>query len=215
MFFASLSFSLSAPSTLTLLRRGVRWLAATLLIGALCACGQKTPWQLIDIKGHFPDLKFALTSDDNRPATAAMLKGNIVLLYFGYTFCPDVCPDTLARLTQAIQQLGPLGRHVRIAFITVDPHRDTPAVLHAYVKAFDAEHAFGFTGTPQQIESLARRYRVAYRLEKPRPDGSYDVTHSAAVYIFDQTGHARLMAPGNTPVAAFVHDLKILVTLPT
>jgi protein SCO1 len=194
----------------SVLRHAGCWLAAGVLAASLGACQKHADWQLTDVNGHLPDLNFSLISDDNQPVTQAVFKGDIVLVYFGYTFCPDICPATMARLTQAVQQLGPAGQHVRIAFITVDPRRDTAQALHAYVKAFDAEHAVGLTGSNRAIEELARRYRVAFELEKPRADGSYDVTHSSAIYIFDGAGHARLIATDGDSIAALVHDLRML-----
>ena len=192
------------------LRRTACWLAAGTLALSLAACHKPANWQLTDVSGHLPDLQFTLTSDDNQTITQAAFKGDIVLVYFGYTYCPDVCPATMARLTQAVQQLGAAGQHVRIAFITVDPRRDTPQALRAYVKAFDPEHAVGLTGSAGAIEELARRYRVAFQLEKPRPDGSYDVSHSAAIYIFDGAGRAQLMATDQDTVETLVHDLRLL-----
>ena len=198
------------------LRRAAGWLAVGLLAASLGACSKAPPdWKLTNVSGHLPDLNFNLISDENRPITQAAFKGDVVLMYFGYTFCPDVCPETMARLTQAVQQLGPQGRRVRIVFVTVDPRRDTPPALHAYVKAFDAEHAVGLTGPSHSIEELAREYRVAYELETPRADGSYDVTHSSAIYVFDGAGHAQLMATESDSVDALVHDLRILTNQPS
>lgn len=189
------------------------WAALTISMMALCltACQKPQDWKLTDVSGHLPDLQFSLTSDSDAPITAAAFKGDITLVFFGYTHCPDVCPETMARLSQVLQQLGPDAEHVRIAFITVDPHRDTPAILHAYVHAFDARHAVGLTGSDQAIKSLARRYRVAYELGKPDSDGNYEVNHSSAIYIFDGQGHIRLMATDNDPAEFLVHDLRMLV----
>lgn len=187
-----------------------RWLAASLLMGFLAGCHSEEPWKLTDVHGHLPDLTFAMTSDTGKPVNQASFSGDVTLVYFGYTHCPDVCPETMAKLTQAIQQLGNDSQHVRILFVTVDPARDTPAVLHGYVDAFDAGHAVGLTGPASEIKALAQRYRVAYQAEKVRPDGSYDVTHSSAIYIFDGQGHARLIGTGADSVGDFAHDLRQL-----
>ncbi|MDR3098995.1 MAG: SCO family protein [Paraburkholderia sp.] len=175
----------------------------------LGACSRPAePWQLTDVSGHLPDLTFALTADSGKPITGADLRGDTALVYFGYTHCPDVCPETMARLMQVIEKLGPDAQHVRILFISVDPARDTPQALHAYVGAFDAQHALGLTGTDAQIESLAKRYRVAYQMEKRDPDGSYEVTHSSAVYVFDAQGRARLLATDKDSPDAIAHDVR-------
>lgn len=178
----------------------------------LCACSHSSgPWQLTNVTGHLPDLDFALTADNGQPVTGASFRGRTTLVYFGYTHCPDVCPETMARLMQVIAELGPDARGVRILFISVDPARDTPQALHAYVGAFDAQHARGLTGTAAQIESLAKRYRVAYQMEKRDPDGSYEVTHSSAVYVFDAQGHARLLATDHDTPDAIAHDVRRVI----
>ncbi|MFD1555661.1 SCO family protein [Paraburkholderia silviterrae] len=203
------------PAHLHRALRGARVVALlTLAAGSalLGACSHPVePWQLADVSGHLPDLTFALTADTGKPITGADLHGNTALVYFGYTHCPDVCPETMARLMQVIAKLGPDAQHVRILFISVDPARDTPQALHAYVSAFDAEHALGLTGTDAQIESLAKRYRVAYQMEKRDPDGSYEVTHSSAVYVFDAQGRARLLATDKDSPDAIAHDVRRVI----
>jgi protein SCO1/2 len=186
-------------------------LAAAALVLCFSACQKRQDWQLTDVSGHLPDLQFSLTSDAGVPITQAAFKGAITLVFFGYTYCPDVCPETMARLTQALQKLGPAADHVRIAFISVDPKRDTPPALHAYVRAFDPVHAVGLTGSNGAIKALARRYRVAYELGKPGPDGNYEVTHSAAIYIFDEQGRIQLMATEKDSAATIAHDLRLLL----
>lgn len=183
--------------------------AGAVLAGACTQAG--APWQLTNVTGHLPDLDFRLTADNGRPVTGASFRGQTTLVYFGYTHCPDVCPETMARLMQVLAKLGPDAQHVRILFITVDPARDTPQALHAYVDAFDAQHALGLTGTDREIESLAKRYRVAYQMEKRDPNGDYEVTHSSAVYVFDAQGHARLLATDQNPADVIAHDLRRVI----
>jgi protein SCO1/2 len=183
--------------------------AGAVLLGACSQSGE--PWQLTNVSGHLPDLDFALTADNGQPVTGESFHGHATLVYFGYTHCPDVCPETMARLMQVIAKLGPDASKVRILFISVDPARDTPQALHAYVGAFDAQHARGLTGTDAQIESLAKRYRVAYQMEKRDPDGSYEVTHSSAVYVFDAQGRARLLATDHDTPDAIAHDLRRVI----
>jgi protein SCO1/2 len=178
----------------------------------LAACSPSPlQWQLTDVRHHLPDLSFSMLADSGKTIDAQAFKGHTTLVYFGYTHCPDVCPETMARLMQVMDKLGPLADGIRILFISVDPARDTPQVMHAYVDAFDSKHMVGLTGTPAQIEDLAREYRIAYQAEKVDPSGSYEVTHSPAVYVFDQEGRARLIATGDTTADMFVHDLRQLV----
>lgn len=188
-------------------------MAALTFASLTAACSERgAPWQLTNVTGHLPDLQFSLTADDGKPVDASAFKGQTALVYFGYTHCPDVCPETMARLMQVLSKLGQKDAgHVRILFISVDPARDTPQALHDYVGAFDAQHARGLTGTDRQIESLARRYRVAYQMEKRDPKGNYEVTHSSAVYIFDAQGRARLLATDHDSPDAVAHDLRRIV----
>jgi protein SCO1/2 len=192
-----------------------RLVALTFMMSALTALTGCThpaePWHLTDVTGHLPNLDFTLTGDDGRPVTGDTFKGRTSLVYFGYTHCPDVCPETMGRLMQVLGKLGPDAQKVRILFITVDPARDTPKALHDYVGAFDAQHAVGLTGTDRQIESLARRYRVAYQMEKRDPSGNYEVTHSSAVYVFDRDGHARLLATDRDTPDAIAQDLRRII----
>ncbi|MGI4812399.1 MAG: SCO family protein [Janthinobacterium lividum] len=186
-------------------------LTAVLLSVSFSACSSNdTKWGLTDITGHLPDLKFSLVADDGHPVTAEAYRGKIALVYFGYTHCPDVCPTTLAHLTDVLRRMGSDARDVRILFISVDPQRDTPPVMHAYVDAFDAEHAVGLTGNDAAIEALAKRYRVAYEAAKADPSGAYEVTHSSAIYIFDKTGRARLLGSSTDTAENMMHDLRRL-----
>jgi len=184
-------------------------LSTALALGLLAGCTHnEEPWHLTNVTGHLPDLDFSLTGDDGKPLTGESFKGDTALVYFGYTHCPDVCPETMARLMQVLAKLGPQAQKVRILFITVDPARDTPKALHDSVGAFDAEHAVGLTGSDRQIETLARHYRVAYQMEKRDPNGNYEVTHSSAVYVFDAQGHARLLATDHDSPDVIAADLR-------
>ena len=190
-------------------------LARLLLLGVvllLAACHREDalPWRLTNVSGHMPDLKFQLTDDAGKPATADDYRGKVVLLYFGYTHCPDVCPLTLAHLHAVLQRVGPSADGARILFVSVDPARDTPAIMHAYVNAFD-QRAVGLTGTPRAIEALSKRYRSAFTREPDKGDGQYEVSHSSAIYLFDRQGRARLLATPATSQDDLVHDLYLLL----
>ena len=185
-------------------------LLGVVLLLAACHRDGKLPWRLTDISGHMPDLAFQLTDDHGKPVTGADYRGKVVLLYFGYTHCPDVCPLTLAHLHAVLQRVGAKADDARILFVSVDPARDTPAIMHAYVNAFD-KRAVGLTGTPRELEKLSKRYRSAFTREPSQANGQYEVSHSSAIYLFDRQGHARLLA---TPAASqddLVHDLYLLL----
>lgn len=180
----------------------------------LAACGDRAlNWTLYDVQGHLPDLQFSLPGAGGQTVTSDQLKGKTVLLFFGYASCPDICPTTMAQLTGVLNELGDDARDVRIVFVSVDPHRDTPDKLQAYVNAFN-QQAIGVTGSEKQIADLARRYRVAYQIEKPRPgdtSGNYDVTHAQGVYIFDNQGRARLLASDTASIDVITRDLRQLI----
>jgi protein SCO1/2 len=187
---------------------------ALLLATALCLAGchraAPLPLRLTNITGHMPALDFRLTDDHDKPVTAADYRGKVVLLYFGYTHCPDVCPLTLAHLHVVMQRLGPLADGARILFVSVDPARDTPAIMHAYVNAFDPR-AVGLTGTPSNVEALVKRYRASFSREAGAVDGNYEVSHSSAIYVFDRDGNARVLATPDASQNDLVHDLKLLL----
>jgi len=178
---------------------------------ALAACGSRDAgWHGHNITGHMPDLAFTMQrANDGKPVTAADYRGKITLLYFGYTNCPDICPTTLANLSEALRRLGAKAKDVRMLFVTVDPDRDTLPVLKAYVNAF-APEMDGLRGTKNAIAALARRYRVAYSVKKPTKDHPYEVMHSAAVFFFDRDGHARLVTLSTDDTRAVAADIARL-----
>jgi protein SCO1/2 len=164
-------------------------LAFTLL---LAACSKRdSAWHATDISGAMPPLSFAMTrTNDGNAVGAGDYRGKVAILYFGYTHCPDICPTTLANLAEALQKLGPKANDVRVLFITVDPNRDTAALMKGYVNAF-APQVDGLRGTPDQLTALTRRYRVAFNVN---PGPPYEVMHSNAVFVFDRAGRARLVS---------------------
>ncbi|MFA5520346.1 MAG: SCO family protein [Castellaniella sp.] len=147
------------------------------------------------VRGFLPDLRFTLNGAGGRTVTEADLRGKTVLLFFGYASCPDICPTTMAQLAEVMEALGDDADRVQVVFVSVDPHRDTPEVLQAYVALFNPD-ALGLTGSEKQIADMARRYRVSFQIEKPSGDDvtNYEVAHSRGIYIFDDKGRARLLA---------------------
>ncbi len=188
-------------------------LGAALVLGACSSGHPDLTWKLnTSVRGHLPNLQFKLTDGNGQVVTAKHFRNKVAILYFGYTHCPDVCPLTMTHLHMVMQKLGPLAEHARILFVTVDPARDTPKVLHQYVKAFD-KRAIGLTGSEQQIRNMAKRYRVAFNRGPSNGHGGYEVNHSAAIYIFDGQGHARLLATPADTVDEITHDLRQLIHL--
>jgi len=124
---------------------------------------------------------FTLVDDTGAQVTEHTLAGKPYAIYFGYTFCPEVCPTTLFDLSRWIKKLGPDADKLNYVFVTIDPERDTPKSMHAYLASFD-RHIRGYTGTPEQIAKIAREYRVYYK-KVPTSDGSYVMDHSALIYL--------------------------------
>ncbi|HLS51065.1 MAG TPA: SCO family protein [Burkholderiaceae bacterium] len=164
------------------------------------------------VRGFLPDLRFKLSGTNGQTVTESDLNNKVVLLFFGYANCPDICPTTLAQLAMARGLLGEQAEQVQIVFISVDPHRDTPERLKAYVDAFQAD-ALGLTGSEKQIADVARRYRVAYQIEKPKTDNPnvYEVAHGRGVYIFDQKGRARFLASDSESIERLVEKVEELL----
>jgi protein SCO1 len=190
-------------------------LAACLALVMLAGCGSGSAWHAVNVTGSLPPLSFTMTrAADGKQVTQADYRGKTVLLYFGYTNCPDVCPTTLSEVHDILTRLGPEARHVRMLFVTVDPNRDTAPVLSAYVKNFGTE-IDGLRGTPDELAALARRYRVEYSVTPASGNHPYDVTHSSAIFVFDGSGAARLIVASlasTTPdVVGTTADLKRLV----
>jgi protein SCO1/2 len=124
---------------------------------------------------------FTLVDDNGAPVTEKALAGKPYVMYFGYTYCPEVCPTTLFDLSRWIKALGPDARKLNYVFVTVDPERDTPKLMHAYLSSFD-RRIRGYTGTPEQIAKIAQEYRVYYK-KIPTSDGSYVMDHSSIIYL--------------------------------
>ncbi len=179
------------------------------------APGPARAWNSTEMTGALPALKFTMTrARDGKTVTAADFKGKIVLLYFGYTFCPDVCPTTLMNVTDMLKHLGKRADDVRLLFVTVDPNRDSLAVLKQYAGSF-APQVVGLRGTPDQLATLAKRYRVAYSVTPAHDGKPYEVTHSSAVYVFNRTGDIKLiftsLSKPNVKLGATLADLRGMV----
>jgi protein SCO1 len=172
-------------------------------------------WHNIDVAGDVPPLAFTMTdATTGKPVTAADFRGKLVMLYLGYTMCPDVCPLTLQNVATILKKLGPTADDVRLLFVTVDPNRDTLPVLRQYTALF-APQIVGLRGSADQLAQLARRYRLVYSVSPASKTHPYQVTHSSAIYVFDQDGRPRLLVPSlatTTPdLAGTADDLRRLL----
>ena len=180
-------------------------IAATLIHG----CTKGPPWNSRDISGLMPRLEFNLTDESGKSVNAAAFRGKIVMLFFGYTHCPDYCPTTLSRLAKVLEDVPNERSEVRVLFVSVDPKRDSPNNLAIYTDNF-APEVIGLTGTQVQLRELAKRYRTTFSYGQPNELGNYTVSHGLAVYVFDGNGNARLMILQEETATRIAADVKRL-----
>jgi protein SCO1/2 len=190
--------------------------AACALTVSLAACDklpgkQKESFQNTDVTGLDYAKGFSLTDHTGKPRTLADYKGKVVVVFFGYTQCPDVCPTTMAEMASVMQKLGPLADQVQVLFITLDPERDTQQLLAQYVPAFDKRFV-GLRGTPEQTAKTAKDFKVFYSKVPGTEPGSYTIDHTAGSYVFDRDGRLRLFIRHGQGPDPIVHDLRQLLS---
>jgi len=193
------------------------WLGVLLLGSVLTGCGDKPAgsapkgsFHSIDITGAEYARKLDLPDADGKPRSLGDFKGKVVVVFFGYTQCPDVCPTTMAELSQVRRALGPDGERLQGVFVTVDPERDTGTVLKAYVDNFNAGFV-GLRGNAQQTQQAAREFKVFFAKVPGKTESSYTVDHTAGAYIFDPQGRLRLYVRHGQPPDKVAADIKLLL----
>jgi len=198
-------------------RRVLRRLASVAAVGASSMLGlagcerfQAPAFKGIDITGAEYAKELALTDPDGRRRSLAEFKGQVVVVFFGFTHCPDVCPTTMAELALVKRQLGADGQRLQAVFVTVDPERDTPELLKAYVTNFDPGFV-ALRGTPEETAAAAKHFKVFYAKVPGKTEGSYTVDHTAGAYVFDPQGRVRLFTRHGTGADALLHDIRILL----
>ena len=153
---------------------------------------------------------FALTDQNGVPRTLKDFKGKAVVVFFGFTQCPDVCPTTMIEMANVMTQLGPLADKVQVLFVTLDPERDTQALLAAYVPNFD-KRFLGLYGDAEATKKVAKEFKIFYQKVEGKTPGSYSIDHTAGSYVFDPEGRIRLFLRHGQGPEPIVHDLKILL----
>ena len=198
-------------------RRVLRRLVSVAAVGAASMLGlagcerfQAPAFKGIDITGAEYAKELALTDPDGRRRSLAEFKGQVVVVFFGFTHCPDVCPTTMAELALVKRQLGADGQRLQAVFVTVDPERDTPELLKAYVTNFDPGFV-ALRGTPEETAAAAKHFKVFYAKVPGKTEGSYTVDHTAGAYVFDPQGRVRLFTRHGTGADALLHDIRILL----
>lgn len=187
-------------------------MAMTAFSGVLTACfDKKRSFSSIDVTGADYARDFSLTDQFGQKRTMKDFAGKLVVVFFGYTQCPDVCPTSMAELAEIRKILAKDGERVQGIFITVDPERDTPEVLKAYMANFDPTFLALRTSSPEQLAALAKDYKVYYKKVEGRTVTSYTMDHSAGSYVYDTKGQLRLYTRYGSGVAALAEDLRQLL----
>ena len=197
-------------------RKALRLIAGSALVagaaGLLSACSDPQPkFAAIDVTGADYARDFALTDHNGQARSLKDFQGKVVVMFFGFTQCPDVCPTSMAELAEVKKLLGPDGDRVQGLFVTVDPARDTPVVLKAYMANFDPTFLALYTTTPEQLAALAKDYKVYYKKVDGKTATSYSMDHSAGSYVYDTRGQLRLYTRYGTGAQPLVNDIKLLL----
>jgi protein SCO1/2 len=181
---------------------------------ALASCQPEQPsFQSTDITGADFGKAFRLADHNGKPRSLEDFRGKVVVMFFGFTHCPDVCPITLAELAGAVKQLGPSGEKVQVLLVTIDPERDTPELLAKYVTAFNPQF-LALRGNADETARVAKEFKVIYqKVAGPRPE-NYAMDHSAGSYIFDRQGRLRLYVAYGRGADVFAHDIDLLLKQP-
>lgn len=199
----------------------MKHLRRTLLLAAtsavfLGACSDKpadataSGFSGIDITGADYANGFSLIDHNGQARTLADFKGQVVVIFFGFTQCPDVCPTSMGELAEARRLLGPQGEKLQGLFISIDPERDTPEVMKAYMGSFDPSFLALYT-TPEKLPELAKSFKVYYKKVDGKTPTSYTMDHSAGSYVYDTQGRVRLYHRYGTGAPALANDVKKLL----
>jgi protein SCO1/2 len=197
----------------TFSKQFLRLLFVGLTIASLWGCNMPEaaqPFKSTNVTGIDSGKDFHLTDHLGKPRTLSDFKGKIVILFFGYTNCPEACPNTLSELARVMKLLGTDAAKVQVLFVTLDPERDTQALLAKFVPSFNPNF-IGLYGTQAQTAETAKEYHLFYSKEPGKSPGNYTLDHSVGSYIYDTSGRLRLHAAYGQGVDALVHDIKLLL----
>lgn len=191
------------------------FLAALLVAGLAWGCGEsaKPKFQLVDVTGAPFGKTLALTDHTGKPRTLEDFKGKIVVIFFGFTQCPDVCPTTLAEMGKVVKELGADGDKVQVLLVSVDPERDTPELLKQYTTAFHPSF-LGLYGDMEATKRAAKEFKVVFQKVQLKT-GGYSVEHSAGTFILDQQGRLRLFAQYGAGAQVLLADIRTLLKQPS
>jgi protein SCO1/2 len=185
--------------------------ACACLTGAtaiFAACSEK--FQGVDLTGAEYAKDLPLPDYDGQMRHLSDFAGKVVVVFFGYTQCPDVCPTTLAEMAEVKHALGAQGDRLQVLFVTVDPERDTPEILKAYVTSFDPAF-LALRGTPEQLAAVAKDFKIYYKRVEGKTPTSYTMDHSAGSYLYDPAGHLRIYHRYGSGAQAMLADVRALL----
>lgn len=186
------------------------WLALLALVAG-CAPAPRADFKGTDITGADFGRRLELTDHNGARRSLADFHGRLVVLFFGYTHCPDVCPTTLSDVAAAFRLMEPAAaEQIQVLFVSVDPERDTPDLLRQYVPYFHPTF-LGLTGTPEEVAEAAKEFKIHYRKHVEPGATDYLIDHTAGSYVLDRRGRIRLFQPYAQPPADIAHDLAILL----
>ena len=184
---------------------------AALLAGCDKINNRPPAFQNTDLTGLDYARDFALTDHNGKPRTLADFKGKVVVMFFGYTQCPDVCPTTMVEMANVVKELGPAGKDVQVLFVTIDPERDTRELLAQYVPAFNPTF-LGLYGDAAATARTAKEFKVFYAKVPGSTPQNYSMDHTAGSYVFDKNGKLRLFLRHGKGPASIVPDLRQLLS---
>lgn len=192
--------------------RALLFSLATCLAIALAACSPESAhFNAIDVTGAGFGRDFHLTDASGKPRQMADFKGKVVVIFFGYINCPEVCPTAMTKLHEVMRLLGEDANRVQVLFVTLDPERDTPELLAQYVPAFD-KRFIGLYGSPDATAEMAKDFRVFYQKQAGSKSDRYTIDHTAGLFIYDPQGRLRLYVRDGEEAAKITADLKLLLT---
>nr|WP_242612695.1 SCO family protein [Corticibacter populi] len=200
-----------------MVQMGRRQLLALTLAGAaalgLAACRQepaKPSFHSVDISGASYAKDWHMPDANGQPRSLADFAGKAVYVFFGFAQCPDVCPTTMLEMAEVKQALGADGDRLQIVFVTVDPERDTPEIMRAYIGSFDPD-AVALVGSPEQVAAMAKDFKVFYQKVPGPSESTYTIDHSAGGYLYDPQGQLRLYVKYGTPMDQLTADIRTLL----
>jgi protein SCO1 len=180
-------------------------------VAMLVACSPEKPaFKAVDISGAEYARQLALPDASGKLRTLAEFKGKVTVVFFGFTQCPDVCPTALAEIAEAKQKLGPDGAKVQPVLVTIDPERDTPEVLAAYVKNFGSDFV-ALRGSLEQTQAAAKEFKIFFAKVPGKTEGAYTMDHTAGSFVFDPQGRVRLFIRRDGGAEAMASDIKLLL----